>query len=222
MVQIVLTQDGSHTLFSEEFGVTYHSRFGAITETEHVFINAGLRYKAVLKKDIRILETGFGTGLNALMTCLAAQQRGIKVEYTALEQYPLPLEITSQLNYPQLVGNPTETLEIFKKMHQIGWDQPSPVTDLFTLEKKWEPIQGYQEKEKFDIIYFDAFAPQAQPELWSEEVFQHMFQSIAPDGILVTYCAQGAFKRRLKATGFWVEALHGPPGKREMTRAGKP
>ncbi len=216
MLQI--TNDGSHTLFSAQYGVTYHSHFGAITESAHVFIAAGLRFKAVVQRDIRILEAGFGTGLNAFMTWLEAERRNLQVSYTGLEINPLSAEDASGLNYPLLLNAPDRATD-FHLLHRCEWEKAHPLSEHFVFEKRRTPIQQFEQKDAFDLIYFDAFAPQAQPELWTDEVFARLFNSLRPEGALVTYCAQGEFKRSLKRAGFVVERLQGPPGKREMTRA---
>lgn len=216
MLQI--TNDGSHTLFSAQYGVTYHSHFGAITESAHVFIAAGLRFKAVVQRDIRILEAGFGTGLNAFMTWLEAERRNLQVSYTGLEINPLSAEDAADLNYPLLLNAPDRATD-FHLLHRCEWEKAHPLSEHFVFEKRRTPIEQFEQKDAFNLIYFDAFAPQAQPELWTDEVFARLFNSLRPEGALVTYCAQGEFKRSLKRAGFVVERLQGPPGKREMTRA---
>lgn len=217
---LYITQDGTHTLYSANYGVTYHSRYGAITESNHVFIEAGLRYKAVLGRDISILEAGFGTGLNALLTYIEAEKRGLTVHYTALEQYPIQPDQVTALNYPDLLGSDTLS-SIFQTMHLEGWEEDQLFSPSFRLRKLQTGIETFRAEEQFDLIYFDAFAPQAQPELWQSSVFSNLFDALRPEGVLVTYCAQGEFKRTLKQVGFKVERLKGPPGKREMTRAWK-
>lgn len=212
------TNDGSHTLFSAQYGVTYHSHFGAITESAHVFIAAGLRFKAVVQRDIRILEAGFGTGLNAFMTWLEAERRNLQVSYTGLEINPLSAEDAADLNYPLLLNAPDRATD-FHLLHRCEWEKAHPLSEHFVFEKRRTPIEQFEQKDAFNLIYFDAFAPQAQPELWTDEVFARLFNSLRPEGALVTYCAQGEFKRSLKRAGFVVERLQGPPGKREMTRA---
>jgi tRNA U34 5-methylaminomethyl-2-thiouridine-forming methyltransferase MnmC len=217
---IIVTDDGSNSIYSAQHGVTYHSRYGAVTESAHVFIAAGLRYKAVMQQEIRILETGLGTGLNAMMTWLEAEKRSLAVFYTALEMFPVDMAAVEALNYPTLLDIPDRAAD-FHKIHQCPWEVEQKMSEAFHFTKHQAPIETYRSPESFDLIYFDAFAPQAQPELWTEEVFQNMFDSLKPDGVLVTYCAQGEFKRRLKRAGFMVERLQGPPGKREMTRGYK-
>ena len=217
---IIRTSDGSHTVLSEQYGVTYHSRHGAVTESAHIFINAGLRYKAAVQREIAILETGFGTGLNGFMTWLEADRRNLNVHYTALELFPVSMEYLVQFDYSTAL-NVSERQPDFVMLHETAWEQAVALNENFTLEKRRETIEFFRRPDSFDLIYFDAFAPQAQPELWTVEVLANMYESLRPDGVLVTYCAQGAFKRNLKKVGFTVERLQGPPGKREMTRGNK-
>jgi tRNA U34 5-methylaminomethyl-2-thiouridine-forming methyltransferase MnmC len=220
MLRIIETQDGSHSLFSEEYGVSYHSKYGAIKESMHVFIEAGLFYKAIQKKQLRILEMGFGTGLNAFLTFLEAQRLGLEIHYTGVEAYPVPDELTNQLNYPAVLGE-GKRRDIFQRIHRSDWSEPVSLSPEFTFEKQLLPFDGLKLKPHFDLIYFDAFAPSAQPELWESLSMQKMYDALLPGGLLVTYCAKGTFKRTLLNLGFEVEALKGPPGKREMTRAKK-
>jgi tRNA U34 5-methylaminomethyl-2-thiouridine-forming methyltransferase MnmC len=215
---LILTQDGSQSVFSETYGVTYHSKFGAVTESAHVFITAGLRYKAAVQREISILEAGFGTGLNAFMTWLEAERRNLKVNYKGLETHPITEAEAASLEYPAALGNPERAADFFT-LHRSEWEQAHPFSEHFIFSKSKTPIEAFSEPEAFDLIYFDAFAPQSQPELWTEAVFARMYASLKPEGALVTYCAQGHFKRTLKKVGFTVERLQGPPGKREMTRA---
>ncbi len=217
---LFLTNDGSHSVFSETYGVSYHSRYGAVTESAHVFIAAGLRYKAVVQREIAILETGFGTGLNAFMSWLEAERRNLQLRYVGLETAPVAPEEVQVLNYAELLGVPERSGD-FLALHQNTWGAEHTLSEQFQFRKEKIAIETFEATDTFDVIYFDAFAPQAQPELWTAEVFARMYQALRPDGVLVTYCAQGAFKRTLKQVGFHVERLQGPPGKREMTRATK-
>ena len=218
MNSILLTHDGSKSLQSERYGVGYHSRYGAVTESAHGFIGAGLRYKAVVQSDIRILETGFGTGLNAMMTLAEAEKRNLTVEYLGLETHPVSSDDVAHLEYPAYLEMPhLEQSYLF--MHSCDWEVPLRLTDFYTFRKSATPIEVFCLPHYFDLIYFDAFAPQAQPELWELPVLERMFSSLRSEGALVTYCAQGAFRRNLKQAGFHIEKLQGPPGKREMTRA---
>ncbi len=220
MRTIIETQDGSHSIMAEEFGVSYHSKYGAVQETEHVFINAGLRHQASSKKELSILGIGFGTGLNALMTCLEAEKMGLTIHYTAVEAYPIPPELAEQLNYAELI-NVEKTGNIFRQLHQCDWEIPINIEPHFILTKRKQTFQDIADLDAYDIIYFDAFAPNAQPELWEAPIMQTMYDALKAGGVMTTYCAKGVVKRTMKAVGFTIEALPGPPGKREMTRAVK-
>jgi len=217
--KIYITEDGSHSIHSGKFDVGYHSKHGAIKEAHHVFIDAALRFKAVVQKDIRILEIGFGTGLNAFVTLLESVKRNLQISYTAIEAYPVSMDQVNTLNYAEQL-NPLFQ-DAFLQMHQCEWEMPVVIQDQFTLDKRLMKFEDIDDQEQFDIIYFDAFAPNAQPELWSEEIMQCMYKALKKDGILTTYCAKGIVKRTMKKVGFTVEALPGPPYKREMTRASK-
>lgn len=216
---LLTTDDGSHTLFSERYGVSYHSRYGAVTESAHVFIDAGLRYKAAVQREIAVLEVGFGTGLNAFLSCLEAGRRNLSVRYLGLEAYPVTVGQARQFNYPALLGAPERAAD-FLRLHEAEWNVEHLVSEHFIFQKQLARLETFEPPEAaFDLVYFDAFAPQAQPELWTAEVFARLYRALRPEGALVTYCAQGEFKRTLKKAGFLVERLQGPPGKREMTRA---
>ena len=215
--QIFITQDGSHSIFSKQFGVSYHSKYGAIQETQHVFIEAGLRYKALLQREITVLDIGFGTGLNAYMTLLEGINRGLQLTYIAYEAYPVSVEQAQTLNYAQLMDIPNTSS--FSQLHTSPWNQPVSIHKDFTITKKLASFQSINASNEFDVIYFDAFAPSAQPELWETSLLTKMYTALKSGGILVTYCAKGQVKRNLKAVGFEIEKLKGPPGKREMTRA---
>ena len=219
MWKVFDSQDGSSSVLSDRYGVSYHSKYGALQESRHVFIEAGLYYKAIVKKELNVLEVGFGTGLNALLTCLEAEKHQLRIDYTAIELFPLPMQIISQLNF-------TEALQLhendtcFEKIHTVPWEQRHEITSLFSLEKIEVSIESAgMDGGMYDLIYYDAFAPNVQPELWEEPIVKKMFDVLVPGGIFVTYCAKGDFKRALKSVGFKVETLKGPPGKREMTRA---
>lgn len=217
---IIETQDGSHSIYSPTFGVSYHSKYGAIQESQHVFIEAGLYEACLRKKQIAVLEIGFGTGLNALMTSIEADRRNLKIAYTGVENYPVSIREAIQLNYPETLEQ-QDYRPVFEKMHQADWAVTEQLGPNFQFTKLQQTFQSLQFRSEFDLIYFDAFAPSAQPELWGEEVLSIMYEALREEGILVTYCAKGSVKRTLKALGFTIEALKGPPGKREMTRAKK-
>ena len=214
--KIILTEDGSHSLVNTELNISYHSIHGAIQESQHVFIDAAFRMKAVISQNLNILEIGFGTALNAYLTYLEAKKRKIFVKYTAIEAYPISLKKAAQLNYPNLLQ---EKKENFLKLHQAEWNKLKKINSFFYLEKIKQDFQEIEFENCFDIVYFDAFDPNAQPELWEPALLQSMYNSLKKDGVLVTYCAKGIVKRRLKAVGFFIESIKGPPGKREMTRA---
>lgn len=214
--ELLDTQDGSHTLISKQFGVSYHSKYGAIKESEHVFIDAGLKARMLRDKDpISILEYGFGTGLNAYLSFLCAQQHQRTISYTGIEAYPISQDLAATLNYPQVLEAPPST---YLQLHELDWDTPHHLSAHFSFTKILGQIEDQVFNAQFDVLFFDAFAPTAQPELWEEQLLQKAFQALKPGGIFVTYCAKGVVKRTLKSIGFKVESLPGPPGKREMTR----
>jgi tRNA U34 5-methylaminomethyl-2-thiouridine-forming methyltransferase MnmC len=215
-ISLILSNDGSHTLFNPVLNETYHSKHGAIQESIHVYIEYGLLACSDLNK-VNVLEIGFGTGLNALLTWNKAEELRLKVEYHTLEPFPLSKEITDQLNYPALMQEPLAA-ERFRKIHDCAWEEKVILSEYFTiykykttLEEKVLPVNT------FNVCYFDAFAPNRQAEVWVEENFQKIFNSLQAGGILTTYCAQSAFKRTLKTVGFEVESLKGPLYKKEMT-----
>ena len=216
--EIIQTKDGSTSILLPEWNETYHSKFGAIQEAKHVFIKNGL--SLFEGKSVSILEIGFGTGLNAFITYLEAKKSGQTIEYTGVEAYPVSEEDALKMNYvSELEANPSE--EIFLKMHQASWNEKVNLDADFALEKQNKKFQEINEEEKYDLIYFDAFGFRVQPELWSLEIFQIMFKALKPNGILVTYACRSSIKNAMAASGFEVEKLSGPPGKREMLRARK-
>ena len=215
--EIFETQDGSHSILSKQYGVSYHSKYGAIQESRHVFLQAGLHYKALQQKDLAILEIGFGTGLNALLTFEEAERHQWNIHYETVEAFPIELPQALQLNYPARLN--TEKLSgIFIALHSCSWEEIHRLSPFFTFRKVCQSFQEIQYERQFDLIYFDAFAPDAQPELWEPPLLSLLYKALRPGGMLVTYCAKGSVKRAFKAVGFQVEALPGPPGKREMTR----
>lgn len=216
--QIIVTKDGSHTISIPEMRVTYHSVHGAIQESEHIFINAGL--KIVTDQSIDILEIGFGTGLNALLTLAEAEAAKKHIHYTAIETHPLSANEASALNYCASMNRPGLN-DHFTLLHACRWNEPVVITSFFTLHKIQQPLQQYEPGKKFSLVYFDAFAPDAQPELWTREIFDKMFICIKNKGILLTYCSKGDVRRGLLAAGFTVKKLPGPPGKREILCAEK-
>ncbi|HKL37870.1 MAG TPA: tRNA (5-methylaminomethyl-2-thiouridine)(34)-methyltransferase MnmD [Bacteroidales bacterium] len=213
-----VTGDGSHTLYLKEMGEYYHSTHGAIRESEYVFIEKGL--KACESSSLDLLEVGFGTGLNALLTLKHAREEGLTIRYDALELYPLPPEVFMKLNYTSWLDQ--EAGGWFEKLHRTAFNQVTEITPFFHLHKMQQDFISFDPNRFYDLVYFDAFAPGKQPEMWSSRPLTNLFQALKPSGVLVTYCAQGKFKRLLKEIGYEVESLTGPPGKREMTRAIRP
>jgi tRNA U34 5-methylaminomethyl-2-thiouridine-forming methyltransferase MnmC len=266
-IEFKLTGDGSHTLFVPSLNEHYHSTFGAIAESRHIFINAGLNFVRQSSSSVKILEIGFGTGLNAFLTFIETIDQELKIDYTAIELYPLKEEIYSRLNYPEhfysnrytkgtpttkavgselvtnyqpttlVVGDAKNTAsaktslhlamkftnemikEVFLKMHTCSWNEGSVLSDKFSLTKIHTSLEDYlPEYQYFDLIYFDAFGPDVQPELWTSEVFNKMAACLKPGGVLVTYSTKGTVRRNLKEAGFRIEKLPGPVGKREILR----
>lgn len=217
--EIIITADGSSSISIPEMNVTYHSVHGAIQESLSVFINAGFR-SVLQSHKCSILEVGFGTGLNALLTAIDAKKTGKSIYYVALEPFPLNEEQVHSLNYCELLGR-TDLQSDFMRMHQCGWNKGIVITEHLLMHKSNCTLQSFHHKTKFDLIYFDAFAPNVQAELWTKEIFEKMFAMVAPGGVLVTYCSKGDVRRAMQAAGFIVEKLPGPKGKREMIRATK-
>ena len=209
-IEIQTTADGSHTLFLPEMDEHYHSINGAVGEAKHVYLEAG--FKQCRKPEMHVLEMGFGTGLNALLTALESENQKIKVFYTALEKFPLPQETIDRLNYREI------NLSLFQAVHQAGWGKPEPVTPYFHLEKIQTDFRDFNFPDKYDVVYYDAFAPDKQPEVWSQEIFDRIFPAMNPGGIIATYCAKGSIRRMMQQAGFIVERIPGPTGKREMLR----
>lgn len=216
--KLVITGDGSTSLFIPDLDEHYHSIHGAIQESIHVFINAGLTPILATKEEIQILEIGFGTGLNALLTGIESRNHTTSIQYTSIEKYPVSSEFINHLNFCTLLDNPN-CGDLFMKIHGSEWEKMTNIEHNFFLNKIKSDFKEIKFKDTFDLIYFDAFAPSAQPELWTEEIFRIMYNALKKDGILVTYCAKGIVKRTMKSVGFEVIALPGPIGKREMTKA---
>lgn len=212
------TKDGTGTLYSDTLQESYHSLNGALQESKHVFIEAGL--KECPQQNVHIFEMGFGTGLNALLSWAEAKRNHQNILYSSVEAYPLPLEVLSELNYESL--EPILPSTAFRQLHEAGWGV-SIVLDAncFTLRKLEGDFSNLTIPLGIDLVYFDAFAPDKQPEMWEEHLFERLFDAMNAKGILVTYCAKGEVRRRLQRCGFQVERIPGPPGKREMLRARK-
>ena len=194
--QIVKTRDGSNTIFVPEFDETYHSTHGAIQESLHVFISSGLKFKTELN-DINVLEVGFGTGLNALLTFIYSEETNRNIKYTSLEAFPLKWDLFSKLNYIDLIFNGKYFTNI-KKCTPVDWESFYVLSPNFMLRKQNIKLQNVLFENEFDVIYFDAFAPRVQPELWTERIFNSMYKALNPGGVLVTYCAKGSVKRALR------------------------
>jgi tRNA U34 5-methylaminomethyl-2-thiouridine-forming methyltransferase MnmC len=221
--EIVITGDGSTTIHLPEWDEQYHSKHGAIQEAYHVFVKHGLHhYFSEIKKTetVSILEIGFGTGLNAFITLLEAEKLKLNIEYWGVEGYPVVLEEINQLNYIKALKS-DEKEPIFKKLHLVTWEEKHKLTSHFTLIKQKKLFHHLEDQNKYNIIYFDAFGARVQPELWTEAIFEKMYNALKENGVLVTYSAKGSVRRAMQSVGFTVERLPGPPGKREMLRATK-
>lgn len=215
MAEIIITSDGSHTLYVADIDEHYHSINGALQESLHIFIKNG--FETSTAKHVNILEIGFGTGLNALLTAISAEKNKREVFYTAIEKYPLPQTITDILNYETLVTGAQHG--ILRQIHQVSWNCNHSITQHFTIRKIKADATKNIPEGKYHVIYFDAFAPNKQPEMWTKEIFEKIFLFTLKSGILVTYSAKGEVKRNLTSCGFNVAVLPGPPGKRHIIRA---
>jgi tRNA U34 5-methylaminomethyl-2-thiouridine-forming methyltransferase MnmC len=224
-IEVRTTADGSPTLYVPALNEHYHSHHGAAQESRHVFMEAGLRPLLAAglghEQPLRLLEIGLGTGLNALLTLEATEAAGTSVAYDGYETVPLPTAAVAALA-PQWEDFPA-LRDAFAHLHAAPWHEPLALTAMFSLTKHLAEVQKAElPASYYNLIYFDAFAPEKQPELWTEEVFARLYAAAAPGAVLVSYCAQGQFRRNLRAAGWLTEKLPGPPGKREMTRARKP
>ena len=214
----VRTRDGSLTLRSEAVGEQYHSRHGAVLESRYVFIGAGL--KAIKKAHISVLEVGLGTGLNALLTWVEAERSGITIDYHAMEPCPLSIADIDQLDHTGHLGVEGKRTSHLRMMASRA-ERIEPDA-CFGFTCSISDVRELDLVDRFDLVYFDAFSPEKQPELWTDEVFSRVFRAMRPGALLVTYCAKGEVRRAMIRTGFTVERLKGPPGKREMFRATRP
>ncbi len=237
MMKIQITADGSHTLFSEMAGQTYHSSHGAIQESQYIFISQ----LSTFDSQLSILEIGFGTGLNAVLAAKWARENRTQINYTTIELYPLEKKFYTLLNYGQLLG----CEELFLQLHDVEWDAGiQKINDAFAIRKcKCDIVEWLRYNaqslnlldssclaiesqfsipdSQYDVVFFDAFSPDAQPELWTEEVFLNVYRLMKKGGVMTTYCAKGDVRRAMLAAGFKVEKLQGPPGKRHILRAKK-
>lgn len=220
---VIITADGSHSISVPDLNVTYRSIHGAVQESLHVFIKAGLIDSNIFDYIgvHQMLEIGFGTGLNALLTLIEADKHKNRIYYTSIELYPLTNEEIQQLNYCKQINMPSYQ-PLFEKLHTSGWEEMFEISQYFRLTKLKANLLEFKSENQYFLIYFDAFAPKAQPELWTKDIFEKLYNLLLPGGILVTYCCKGDVRRALIACGFQVEKLQGPKGKREMLRAKKP
>ncbi|KIX22612.1 SAM-dependent methyltransferase [Flavobacterium sp. 316] len=216
--EIIITKDGSTTIHLPDWNETYHSKFGAIQEAEHVFIKNGL--DLFKENNISILEIGFGTGLNAFITLLEAEKRKQVINYVGVEAYPVLNEEIKSLNYSKEL-KVEEKQELFIKLHETEWEKENLITKNFLLKKRKQFFDKIDDVDTFDLIYFDAFGFRVQPELWSEEIFDKMYKALKKGGVLVTYACRSSIKNAMLSVGFTIEKLPGAPGKREMLRAKK-
>jgi tRNA U34 5-methylaminomethyl-2-thiouridine-forming methyltransferase MnmC len=215
-VEIIETKDGSHTLFSRQFDEIYHSRNGALAESQHIFIGAGLGFFD--RPELRVFEVGFGTGLNALLTWIYAESKAIHIDYDTMELYPVPQDLISGINYPDLLGSRDK----FYQLHEFKWGDMVDLSPHFSFVKFHASILGMKYPHScIDVIFFDAFSPEKQPEMWTADVFASMYDILRPGGILVTYCAKSYVRKNMQQVGFEITKLPGPPGKRDMVRATK-
>ena len=214
--EIIITSDGSTTIHLPDWDEQYHSKHGAIQEAYHVYINNGL--KAIEKEEISILEIGFGTGLNCFITYLESGNKAI--DYVGVEAYPVKPEEVISMNYvSELKAENKE--EIFKKIHNCRWEEKHVISDKFSLTKQQRFFSEIEAVNKYDLIYFDAFGPEKQPELWTKSIFDKMYAALKPNGVLVTYASKGDVKRAMRSSGFLLKRLSGPLGKWHMLRATK-
>lgn len=217
--EIIQTADGSNTIYIPEMDENYHSSHGALQEALHVFIKNGLELKKDLSK-VAIFEMGFGTGLNALLSFIEAEKVKQHISYRGIEAYPVEPELINAIRYEDLVDERFHNG--FHQMHELSWNEPHVLTSNFMFEKIHSKIEDYQVvPESADLVFYDAFGPRAQEAMWHPNILKKMYDILKSNGMLVTYCAKGQVKRDLKALGFIIEAVPGPPGKREMTLAHK-
>ncbi len=211
---LLKTGDGSYTLHIVEWDEQYHSKHGAIAEALHVFIKEGL-YHWLSKNNspsVSIMEIGFGTGLNGLLTFLETEKNNVKVDYTGVEAYPLTMDVIQKMNYSSLL-NASE--ELFSLLHTTPWEEKVAISENFHLTKQQKLFSEITTENSFNIIYFDAFGIRVQPELWTEEIFKKMHNALKPNGVLVTYAANGNARRAMQTVGFSVDRLPGPRGKKK-------
>lgn len=217
--EFVITDDGSHTIYIPELDEHYHSTHGAIQESLYIYINQGLFQ--IAKQKISILEIGFGTGLNAYLTYVFADHKNLNINYFSIEKYPLSEIDYLRLNYPHIIF--PEYSDVFEKIHRAEWDSGVIISPEFSLQKVHADLLTFEFNclPQFDLVYYDAFAPGKQPEMWIDEIIQKVASTVKKDGILVTYCAKGSVRRAFSAAGFLMERIPGPKGKKEILRGKK-
>jgi tRNA U34 5-methylaminomethyl-2-thiouridine-forming methyltransferase MnmC len=218
--EIIFTSDHSHSIAVPAMNVTYHSTHGAIQESMHVFIEAGYNHIAGNKNGISIFEMGFGTGLNALLTIAAAEKKQQKVYYETVETEPLEASMYSRLNYCKQLNRP-DLQPLFELLHGADWNGPVELTPYFSFKKNLITLTEFSGDCLFDLIYFDAFAPEVQPDLWTTGVFKKLYGLMEPGAVLTTYCSKSIVRKAMAEAGLAVEKIPGPPHKREMVRAAK-
>jgi len=214
---LITSKDGTHTIFDKEIDEHYHSVFGAYTESQQVFITNGLNSSG--RNPLNVLEIGFGTGLNAFLAMIEGQKNNRIIFYEAIELYPLVPELTRNLNYAELIAPSFASL--FFEMHNCKWNEQIAITKSFNLKKIPGDALEMELTNIYDVVFFDAFSPDKQPEMWDGRLFEKVYKAMNTGGVLTTYCAKGIVKRALKEKGFKVEVLPGPPGKRHVIRAVK-
>ncbi len=221
-LEMIQTADGSVSLYHKNLDETYHSRHGAIAESNHVFIKHGLLHWCALNlnknEELSILEMGFGTGLNCLLTLLHRQPE-FSIAYSALDAFPLPLALCQSLGYAEQLSCHSEQ---FMVLHRQEWDKTCTIGLGFALNKRLMRFEDFSDEDAYDLVYYDAFGARVQPEHWEKECFEALYRAMRIGGVLVTYAAKGSVRRAMQDVGFTVERLPGPPGKREMLRASKP
>ncbi|MDE5642219.1 MAG: tRNA (5-methylaminomethyl-2-thiouridine)(34)-methyltransferase MnmD [Muribaculaceae bacterium] len=212
-LEVERTEDGSSTLYRKDIDEHYHSVKGAMAESRHVYLDMGWRLAAARRASVRVFEVGFGTGLNAALTAEAALREKVHTKYFSVELYPLAFELAMELDYDK-------SMNFYEAVNRAEWNTAVEINDYFTLVKISADFLAMELPEEIDVVYFDAFAPEKQSDMWGADVFARIYGAMAPDGILTTYCAKGIIRRRLQDTGFTVQRLAGPEnGKREILRA---
>ncbi|MFT3901633.1 MAG: tRNA (5-methylaminomethyl-2-thiouridine)(34)-methyltransferase MnmD [Niabella sp.] len=215
--RVIVTEDGSHSIIFPQSGITFHSTHGAVQESQKVFIEYGLEYLLAQKPDgtLRIFEMGFGTGLNALLAAIKARDVKVPIHYTAIDLYPLSEMFAAQINYGEKLREET----LYRQLIAARWDNVTELHPFFTIEKQKTSLLDYHFSQSYNLIFFDAFAPNDQPELWKVDIFNKLFNALKNGGVLTTYCSKSMVRKALMEAGFLVEKLPGPPGKREVLRA---